>query len=495
MYQKQTEGWWKHWDFFLMDIIGLQLAFLLAEIFVLQLRNIHYHDIYRTEALLLFLCVFVHAFLADPYGGILRRSMSGELVRILYSAVYMGILDVVFLYFLHVAVYLSRYVLAMTWVFYVLLTAVGRYFLKRIIAYRRKSSVNRSVMVVTSREWIPQVMDSIKNSQQDPGCVIQAGIYLAGNGTGAQETEPADTQSGAGYEIQGDEADALTFAAHNWVDEVYLYLPENDALEQSLGRDFIDMGIIVHRLLETLAEPDAITDQILIEKTGQNVFLTYAVRTVTLPELLLKRLLDIVGGLVGCILTGILFVFIAPLIYAASPGPVIFAQTRVGRGGKTFRMYKFRSMYPDAEKRKEELQGENKSPDGLMFKMDDDPRIIGSGKKRKDGSPGGIGNFIRRTSIDEFPQFWNVLRGDMSLVGTRPPTMDEWEKYSPNHRARMATRPGITGMWQVSGRNNVMDFEEVVKLDMEYIRNWSLLLDLKLLAKTIIVAFRGSGAA
>ena len=555
MYQKQSEGWWKHWDFFLLDIIGLQLAFFLAELFVLQLRNVHYHDIYRTEALLLFLCVFVHAFLTNPYKGILRRSFGTELTRILYSAVYMGLLDVVFLYFLHVAVYLSRYVLGVTWVLYVVIAAAGRFLLKKAIAYRRKTSVNRSVMVVTSREYASAVLSSVKAAMSDPGAVIQAGVYFAQTdsaqggpgeqpadsahgGLGAQPADsahgdsgeqPSDSTHGSPgaqptlqeqvasdisvlsakaceetghenvpeehYEIRGNEADALSYATHNWVDEVYLYLPGNSALEQSLSRKFIEMGIIVHRLMETLAEPETITDQILIERSGRNVFLTYTVRSVSLPELLVKRLIDLVGGFVGCILTGILFLFIAPLIYAASPGPVIFSQTRVGRNGKPFRMYKFRSMYPDAEARKAALQKENKSPDGYMFKVEDDPRIIGSEKKRRDGKPGGIGNFIRRTSIDEFPQFWNVLRGDMSLVGTRPPTLDEWEKYSPNHRARMATRPGITGMWQVNGRNEVMDFEEVVKLDMEYIRNWSLLLDVKILARTVLVAVRGSGAA
>ena len=126
---------------------------------------------------------------------------------------------------------------------------------------------------------------------------------------------------------------------------------------------------------------------------------------------------------------------------------------------------------------------QNKVKDGMMFKMDDDPRIIK-----------GIGNFIRRTSIDEFPQFLNVLKGDMSMVGTRPPTLDEWEKYSPRHRIRMATKPGLTGMWQVSGRSNITDFEEVVKLDEQYIREWNFGLDIKIILKTIAHVFSGEGA-
>ena len=128
---------------------------------------------------------------------------------------------------------------------------------------------------------------------------------------------------------------------------------------------------------------------------------------------------------------------------------------------------------------------------GVMFKMDDDPRIIGSGP---DGTRHGIGWFIRKTSIDEFPQFWNILKGEMSLVGTRPPTIDEWEKYEYHHRGRMAVKPGLTGMWQVSGRSDITDFEEVVHLDTEYIRNWSIRLDIKILLKTVAVVVKGQGS-
>jgi lipopolysaccharide/colanic/teichoic acid biosynthesis glycosyltransferase len=129
-----------------------------------------------------------------------------------------------------------------------------------------------------------------------------------------------------------------------------------------------------------------------------------------------------------------------------------------------------------------------------MFKMDDDPWIIGSEKKDRNGKPKGIGNFIRNTSLDEFPQFFNVLKGDMSLVGTRPPTLDEWEKYDLHHRVRMSIKPGITGLWQISGRSDITDFEEVVRLDREYIQNWSVWLDLKILFKTVGVVLRHEGA-
>jgi lipopolysaccharide/colanic/teichoic acid biosynthesis glycosyltransferase len=157
-------------------------------------------------------------------------------------------------------------------------------------------------------------------------------------------------------------------------------------------------------------------------------------------------------------------------------------------------MYKFRSMYMDAEERKDALRGQNRSKDGMMFKVDYDPRIIGC-RLMPDGTvKKGLGNFMRDWSLDEFPQFWNVLKGDMSLVGTRPPTEDEWVKYNLHHRSRLAIKPGITGMWQVNGRSSVTDFERVVELDRYYIVNWNLKLDFKILLKTVPVVLAKNGA-
>lgn len=148
----------------------------------------------------------------------------------------------------------------------------------------------------------------------------------------------------------------------------------------------------------------------------------------------------------------------------------------------------------DAEERKKELMAQNKVSDGMMFKMDFDPRIIGN-KILPDGTKKtGVGQFIRKTSIDELPQFWNILKGDMSLVGTRPPTLDEWEKYEPHHRARMSFRPGLTGLWQVSGRSNITDFEEVVKLDTQYIGEWSVKGDIKIILQTVLGVVKNDGA-
>ena len=184
------------------------------------------------------------------------------------------------------------------------------------------------------------------------------------------------------------------------------------------------------------------------------------------------------------LLTGIIFIFVAPIIYIKSPGPIFFKQVRIGKNGKKFNIYKFRSMYMDAEERKKELMAQNDIKDGMMFKMDNDPRIIK-----------GIGNFIRDYSLDEFPQFWNVLIGDMSLVGTRPPTVDEFEQYSAYHKKRLCQKPGLTGVWQVSGRSTITDFEEIVEMDVDYIDHWSIWRDIGILFKTVWLVVCGDDGA
>ncbi len=181
------------------------------------------------------------------------------------------------------------------------------------------------------------------------------------------------------------------------------------------------------------------------------------------------------------IITALFFPFVALAIKLDSPGPILFSQTRIGRNGRRFKIYKFRSMYLDAEERKKELEKQNEIQ-GLMFKMENDPRIT------------KVGKFIRKTSIDELPQFYNVVKGDMSLVGTRPPTEDEFEKYNQYYRRRISMTPGLTGLWQVSGRSEIEDFDDVVKYDLKYIDSWSLLLDFKILLQTIKVVFTGKGS-
>ncbi len=192
-----------------------------------------------------------------------------------------------------------------------------------------------------------------------------------------------------------------------------------------------------------------------------------------------KRFIDILGALVGLAIAGIVAIPIIIFMQLDNPGPLFYTQVRCGFLGKTFRIRKFRSMVVDAEKLKHLVKNEAK---GNMFKNKHDPRIT------------NIGRFLRRSSLDELPQFWNVFKGEMSLVGTRPPTVDEVKFYQPHHWRRLEVKPGITGEWQVNGRSNVKDFEEVVRMDLNYQQKWSLAYDLQLIWKTIWVVFNKSGA-
>ncbi|NES68647.1 MAG: sugar transferase [Okeania sp. SIO1H6] len=192
-----------------------------------------------------------------------------------------------------------------------------------------------------------------------------------------------------------------------------------------------------------------------------------------------KRLIDILGALVGLAIAGVLAIPVLIFMQFDSPGPLFFSQVRCGFKGKTFWIRKFRSMVVDAEKLKHLVKNEAK---GNIFKNEKDPRIT------------RIGRFLRRTSLDELPQFWNVLKGDMSLVGTRPPTVDEVKNYEAHHWHRLDVKPGITGEWQVNGRSSVKDFEEIVRMDIDYQQKWSIAYDLKLIWKTIWVVFNKSGA-
>lgn len=193
----------------------------------------------------------------------------------------------------------------------------------------------------------------------------------------------------------------------------------------------------------------------------------------------IKRLIDICGALIGLSLLACIFVPIAIAIKLDSPGPVLYTQERHGLNGRTFTLRKFRSMVPDADLLKHQITNEAK---GLIFKNQNDPRVT------------RVGQFLRRTSLDEFPQFWNVLVGDMSLVGTRPPTGDEVAQYEPHHWQRLAVKPGLTGEWQVNGRSSISDFEEIVQLDIRYQERWTWLYDLQIIAKTLSVLLHRTGA-
>ncbi|NNG01195.1 MAG: sugar transferase [Desulfobacteraceae bacterium] len=266
---------------------------------------------------------------------------------------------------------------------------------------------------------------------------------------------------------------------HNEIDEVVFAFDGDKSIDLS---DHLltcrKMGIQVRILPALWNQGDS---NLSVDYCQQVPFLTIKVSNINAEGMFYKRLIDIVGGLAGTIIFLVMFPFIGLLIKLESKGPVIFKQKRVGQHGRVFNLYKFRSMYADAELQKAELIQQNLM-NGAMFKIENDPRVS------------KVGRWLRKYSIDEFPQFVNVLKGEMSLVGTRPPTLDEVSTYVPEHLKRIAAKPGITGLWQVSGRNAIKDFDKVVELDCRYLDTWSFSNDLKILVKTVFVVLKRKGA-
>jgi exopolysaccharide biosynthesis polyprenyl glycosylphosphotransferase len=282
--------------------------------------------------------------------------------------------------------------------------------------------------------------------------------------------------------VKADFTNMYDVAKQEVLDGVLIHIPRdvppNLNLEETILA-FENMGVMVNLSINTFGLK--VHEKRVQEMCGYRV-LTFSSRLFNASQLYLKRAIDILAGFVGCILTLFLIIFIAPAIRISSPGPIFFSQVRIGKNGRRFKIYKFRTMFLDAEKRLVELMKYNEM-NGLMFKMKDDPRIT------------KVGKFLRKSSLDEFPQFFNILKGDMSLVGTRPPTEAEFLQYEGRHKGRLALKSGLTGLWQVSGRNKVTNFEDVVKMDLEYINNWSLKLDLKILLKTVGVVLLERGSS
>lgn len=271
----------------------------------------------------------------------------------------------------------------------------------------------------------------------------------------------------------------INIVKNNIVDEVVFDLPNGNVDDfEDIVFECESMGVTVSLVMYTLNLKISKPDMSLL---GKLPVLTFKTTDFSPWQLLAKRIMDILFGAIGLVLTSVVFIFIAPAIKLESEGPILFAQNRMGRNGRVFKFYKFRSMYKDAEERKKALMEQNEV-NGHMFKITNDPRIT------------KVGKFLRKTSLDELPQFWNILMGDMSLVGTRPPTLDEVSKYETRHWRRLSIKPGLTGMWQVSGRSDILDFDEVVALDLEYIDNWSIWLDIKLIFKTFLAVFHMKGS-
>lgn len=401
-----------------------------------------------------------------------RRGYFEEMVSIIRSQITFSVLWVMMLFLIHRSSDLSRLVYCYFMVINIFLTFSGRVIFKHFMikVFKISKYSNRLLLVTTTL----QVETVIKNLiEYNEWSRILTGVALT--------DQSLIGDAVYGVPIVADKSSLIDYVIHNNVDEIFINDPTiiTDPILQQWVLDMEGMGIIVDVNIDIFNISSG--GKKTLNRVGKYAVVTFARNIFSTRQMLAKRILDIIGSIVGIIILAIVTIIIAPAIKLESPGSVLFGQTRIGKNGRKFTFYKFRSMYQDAELRKKELIEKNEVK-GLMFKIEDDPRIT------------KVGQFIRRTSIDELPQFWNVLKGDMSLVGTRPPTVDEYEHYEAKHKCRLSMTPGLTGLWQISGRSDIKDFDEVVKLDMQYIDDWTILKDIKILILTVWVVIIGKGS-
>ncbi|MCR4621236.1 MAG: sugar transferase [Clostridiales bacterium] len=481
MYRRRAQDWLRYLVYMAIDEICLQVAFILA-VYIRYHIWAYTYPLYRTLGVTL---ILVDAVVMELHHfslrGVVRRGYFAELIYTLRRCVFVFALATVYMFATQTGDSYSRISLFLTFVFHLLLgfgaQALSKYTLrKRGISDSKKSSM----LVVASPDRVEEVLKRLEGDVLADYRIV--GVVL---------TQKTDRESVAGCPVVADVDTASDYIVKNWIDSVYVDAPLTDERIVKLLDDCATMAVPTHCRMPYMSSSGL---RRVTEDIGGTTVLTASVAFATPLQILLKRCFDIFTGLVGSLLALIVMAVVGPIIKKQSPGPVLFAQERVGRNGRRFKLLKIRSMHVDAEARKQELMDRNRIKDGMMFKLDFDPRIIGNRILPDGTKKTGIGEFIRRTSLDELPQFFLVLRGVMSTIGTRPPTVDEYSHYKYHHRARMAVKPGVTGMWQVSGRSDITDFEEVVKLDTEYISNWSPSLDLKILLKTFAVIFSGKGA-
>lgn len=481
MYEKTKSSWLKHFDFMIIDIICLEMAYYLSFLFRNHLIsqsinatekysvNPLYDPFYRQIFIILVIIDLIVVFFRQSYKDILRRGYFQEFKNVIVQNTFILGIILLYLYVTMEAGTLSRAVFGVTWGLGVFFMYAARLSWKHIVRKWVMEDENLpKLLIVTTRQRSQECIGKIKSRRYNEFKI--AGIVVL--------DEDLTGQAILDVPVVANRENMFDYVLTNVVDGV-LFSEDMDDKERELYiYRFLSMGQTVHIDLNKVSSE---LPNKLVQSMGNFTVMTTSIKAVDARQLFVKRIMDIVGGLVGCVIIVVVAIPLYPIVKIQAPGPLFFKQTRVGKNGRTFKMYKFRSMYVDAEVRKAELMKQNEMQ-GQMFKMKDDPRIFPAG------------HFIRRYSIDELPQFFNILKGDMSLVGTRPPTLDEYENYDLHHKIRLSIKPGLTGLWQVSGRSDIKDFDEVVRLDEKYIEEWNIGQDIKILLKTVGVVFGAKGS-
>lgn len=450
----------------LYNITLALLQSILVSLLAYVLIAISETDIVLNTVFVLFFLHFV-AFYISGYGkDFFKRGQYVELVETIKYIIFYALLISFSSFFLKEKFVISRRGMVYLLSLYSVLNYLLSFFVKRywrIFKHNVKGS--RNILLITAMSHTEKVLDRLLTANDVPGRIVAVSVLDMPEFTHDKVAVVPREQ-------------LLSYATHGVVDEVFVNLPSEDYDIETVISQFEIMGIDVTVNLNTF-DKSLGRDKQIHGMAGLNV-VTFSTNFYNPSHIIAKRILDICGAIVGLLLCGIASLFLVPLI-RKDGGPAIFSQTRIGKNGRHFTFYKFRSMRIDAEAIKEQLMDQN-TMQGGMFKIDNDPRVT------------KIGQFIRKTSLDELPQFWNVLIGDMSLVGTRPPTVDEYEKYTPEQKRRLSFKPGITGLWQISGRSKITDFDDVVKLDVAYIDNWTIWKDIEILLKTVKVVLMRDGA-
>lgn len=470
MYKEIVKGWIKHLDFMLLDILSLEVSLLIAYICRSNLRNgIIFPENYRTLAIMIIILDICVVFFSNSYHDIIRRGYFIELKKVMLHCALVVVSVIVWMFFVKQSSIYSRIIIFSMYPISVCVMTAVRLIWKRILRIKiQEDKATRKILVITTQKRAKSILEGLLQPYRDYQ-IMAILLYDCTNKT---------EESILKIPVIAGKRQIVEFIKENVIDEVFIDLKEKEGNTEKLANLFVSMGFVVHI---NLSQASLGMKNKKVNSFGKYMVLSSSIKFANPWQLLLKRIIDICGAIVGLIITGIACIIFGPIIKHQSPGPIFFSQKRVGRNGRIFNIYKFRTMYPDAEKRKKELMSQNKIH-GHMFKIDNDPRII------------PIGHFLRKSSIDELPQFWNVLKGEMSLVGTRPPTIDEYKQYEIQHRKRLAMKPGITGMWKVSGRSDIIDFDEIVALDVKYIEEWTLSMDIKILWQTIKIVLSGKGA-
>ena len=471
MYKRQKKSWVKHLDFLIVDILCLEIAFYSS--CLIRLGNIRrlpvLLDYYNRLAVVLLLVDICVVFFFEAYTGILRRNKVQELKAVLMHCCIVFATVTVYVWATKQSEIYSRQVILGFLGIAVVIEYFSRCLWKINIRQRMiKGKKFSQLLVVTEECYAEECVSDFQHDRSKEFEVICV-VIVDKNRIGDEI---------CGVPVVASADSFLEYVRVNVVDEIFINGNTRESSE-ALANELLELGLTVHF---NLVRESRLMPNKLVERCGKYMVLTTSMKIATTRQVFIKRCMDILGSLVGLFLTGIALLVFAPVIKYQSPGPIFYEQTRIGRNGRRFKFYKFRTMVVGADQMKEELMEQNEM-DGLMFKMEDDPRIF------------GIGKFMRKYSIDELPQFWNVLKGDMSLVGTRPPTEEEFVQYELHHKARLGIRPGLTGMWQVSGRSDIKNFEEIVALDTQYISNWTLGMDVRILFRTIGVVLTGKGSS